>query len=81
MKTGIIVTGVLLLIIGALIAMGAVSFPDSKEVLSLGDNSISVETQKKPSNMLGYVLLDAFRYVLLGIGGVVTAVGAARRKG
>ncbi|HPF74579.1 MAG: hypothetical protein H7A20_06035 [Rhodanobacteraceae bacterium] len=73
MKTGIIVTGVLLLIIGALIAMGAVSFPDSKEVLSLGDNSISVETQKKPSNMLGYVLL--------GIGGVVTAVGAARRKG
>ncbi|MEZ5465606.1 MAG: hypothetical protein R3F22_10370 [Lysobacteraceae bacterium] len=72
MKTGIIVTGVLLLIIGALIAMGAISFPDSKEVLSIGDNSLSVETQKKPSNVLGYVLL--------GIGGLVTVVGATRKR-
>ena len=72
MKTGIIVTGVLLVIVGALIAMGAISFPDNQEVLSIGDNSLSVETQEKPSSTLGYVLL--------GIGGVVTVVGAARRK-
>lgn len=72
MKTGIIVTGVLLLIIGTLIAMGVISFPDTKEVLSIGDNSLSVETSKKPSATLGYVLL--------GIGGIVTVVGAARGR-
>ena len=72
MKTGLIVTGVLLLIIGAAIAMGMVSVPDTREVLSIGDNSLSVETQKKPSSVLGYVLL--------GIGGLVTVVGATRKR-
>ena len=72
MKTTAIIIGILLLIVGALISLGVVSYPDSKTLFSIGDSAVSVATDKTPSRTLGYVLLI--------IGGVVTAAAAATRK-
>ncbi len=72
MKTTAIIIGLLLLIVGALISLGVVSYPDSKTLFSIGDSAVTVATDKTPSRTLGYVLLI--------IGGVVTAAAAATRK-
>ncbi len=72
MKTTAIIIGILLLIVGALISLGVVSYPDSKTLFSIGDSAVTVATDKTPSRTLGYVLLI--------IGGVVTAAAAATRK-
>ena len=72
MKTTAIIIGLLLLIVGALISLGVVSYPDSKTLFSIGDSAVTVATDKTPSRTVGYVLLI--------IGGVVTAAAAATRK-
>jgi len=72
MKTTAIIIGLLLLIVGALISLGVVSYPDTKTLFSIGDSAVTVATDKTPSRTLGYVLLI--------IGGVVTAAAAATRK-
>ena len=72
MKTTAIVIGILLLIVGALISLGVVSYPDSKTLFSIGESAVTVDTEKTPSRTLGYVLLV--------IGGVITAAAAATRK-
>lgn len=72
MKTTAIVIGILLLIVGALISLGVVSYPDSKTLFSVGDSAVTVATDKTPSRTLGYVLLV--------IGGVITAAAVATRK-
>ena len=72
MRTPALIIGVLLLIAGGLISAGMISVADKKEVLSIGDASISVTEQKRPDRTLGYVLL--------GIGAVLTVVGAVAKK-
>ncbi len=72
MKRSALVIGIVLLALGGLIALGVVSYPDTKELFSVGDNAVTVQTDKTPSRNLGYVLLV--------IGGVITAVGVAARK-
>jgi len=72
MKRGAIGIGIVLLVIGGLISLGVVTYPDSKELFSVGDNAVTVQTEKTPSRNLGYVLLV--------VGGVITAGGVAARK-
>lgn len=72
MRTPALFIGILLLVAGGLISAGVISFSDRKELLSVGDASISVSQQKTPDRTLGYVLL--------AIGAVVIVVGAASKK-
>jgi hypothetical protein len=72
MKKTAILLGTALLILGGLIAFGAFSVPDTRELLRVGDAAISVQTEKTLSPVLGYVLL--------GVGGVLTAAGIAVRR-
>jgi hypothetical protein len=72
MKTAALVLGVLLLIGGGLISAGMLSVPDKKEVLRIGDASLSVTQDKKPDRTLGYVLL--------GVGAALLAFGALSKK-
>ena len=72
MRTPALVVGVLLLVAGGLISAGMLSVPDKKEVLRIGDASISVTEQKRPDRTLGYVLL--------GVGALVTVIGAVAKK-
>ena len=72
MRTPALVIGILLLIAGGLISTGMISFADKKEILSIGDASISVTEQKRPDRTVGYVLL--------GVGVLLTVVGAVAKK-
>lgn len=72
MRTPALIIGILLLVAGGLVAAGLVSFADTKEVLKVGDASLSVTQQKTPDRTLGYVLL--------AVGAVVTVVGAMATK-
>lgn len=72
MKKAVIITGFAVAAIGALIALGAISFTDTEEVLRVGEAAVSVETERQPSRTLGYVLLVA--------GAAVGAGGLAMRR-
>jgi hypothetical protein len=72
MRTPALIIGILLLIAGGLVSAGLFSFSDTKEVLKVGDASLSVTQQKTPDRTLGYVLL--------AVGAVVTVVGAMAKK-
>jgi hypothetical protein len=72
MRTPALIIGILLLIAGGLVSAGMFSFSDTKEVLKVGDASLSVTQQKTPDRTLGYVLL--------AVGAVVTVVGAMAKK-
>lgn len=72
MKKTAIILGTALLILGGLISFGAISLPDTQEVLRVGDAALSVQTDKTPSPVLGYVLL--------GVGAVLAAAGIAVRR-
>lgn len=72
MRTPALVIGILLLIAGGLISAGVIRFSDTKEVLRVGDASLSVTQQKSPDRNIGFALL--------AIGAVVTVVGAIAKK-
>jgi hypothetical protein len=72
MRTPALILGILLLVAGGLISAGMFSFTDTKEVLKIGDASLKVSKEKKPDQTLGFVLL--------GLGAVVTVVGAMAKK-
>jgi hypothetical protein len=71
MRATALVVGLLLLVAGGLITAGLLSWPDKKEVLRLGDASLSVTQDRKPDPRLGYGLL--------GLGAVVLVAGLASR--
>jgi hypothetical protein len=73
MRKPALIIGVLLLVAGGLISAGMLSIPDKKEILSVGDASLSVTQQKKPDRTLGYVLLA------LGAVGVIVGVAGKKR--
>ncbi len=73
MRTPALVIGILLLIAGGLIAAGVINFSDTKEVIRLGDASLSVTQQKTPDRNIGYVLL-----ALGAVGVIVGMVGKKR---
>jgi hypothetical protein len=72
MRVPALVVGIILLVVGGLISAGMFSFTDTKEVLKIGDASLKVSQQKTPDRTLGYVLL--------GVGALVTVVGAVSKK-
>lgn len=72
MRTPALVIGVLLLIVGGLIAAGVFSFSKQQTVAKLGPMEITTTEQKKPAPILGYVLL--------GAGALVLVFGAASKK-
>lgn len=72
MRTPALIVGILLLVFGGLISAGMFSFTDTKEVLKIGDASLKVTQEKTPDRTLGYVLL--------GVGALVTVVGAVSKK-
>ena len=72
MRTPALILGILLLVAGGLISAGMFSFTDTKEVLKIGDASLKVSKEKKPDQTLGFVLL--------GLGAIVTVVGAMAKK-
>ena len=72
MRTPALVIGVLLLIVGGLIAAGVFSFSKQQTVAKLGPMEITTTEQKKPAPILGYVFL--------GAGALVLVFGAASRK-
>lgn len=72
MRTPALILGILLLVAGGLISAGMFSFTDTKEVLKIGDASLKVSKEKKPDRTLGFILL--------GVGAVVTVVGAMAKK-
>ena len=73
MRKPALVIGAILLIVGGLITAGMLSFPDKKEILSVGDASLSVTKNTKPDRTLGYVLLA------LGAVGVIVGVAGKKR--
>jgi len=72
MKTFAMLVGIVLLVIGALIALQLISYPDTRELLRIGDNAIKVQSRTTPPASVGYLVL--------GVGGVVVAWAALMRK-
>ncbi len=72
MRKPALIIGILLLIAGGLIAAGVFTFSDTKEVIRIGDASLSVTQQKSPDRNIGYVLL--------ALGAVGIAVGVLGKK-
>ncbi len=59
MRMTALIVGLLLLIAGALIASGTYTYTQDKEVLKIGDASLSVKQEKTLPKGLGYGLLAA----------------------
>ena len=73
MRTPLLVIGILLLVIGGLVAADVFKFQTKEKVADLGPIEISrTETREAPVN-LGWV-------VLLGAGAVAVVVGVASKK-
>lgn len=67
MKAKFLIPGILLIIIGLLSLVGKLSWQEDKELVKIGDAELSVKTERKPSDFIGYGLLFA--------GGVLTVGG------
>jgi hypothetical protein len=72
MRTPALVIGVLLLIIGGLIAAGVFKFQSTEKVVDLGPIEISKTDTKTPPINLGWILM--------GAGALAVVVGAASKK-
>lgn len=71
MKRLLMIAGIVMLVLGGLIAFGLLSYPDTETLFSVGDAALRVQTEREPEPLLGYVLL--------GAGALCTALGAWRR--
>jgi len=72
MRIPALLIGFALLIAGALIAAGVISFNKQETVAKLGPLELTATEQKKPAPLVGYVLL--------GAGALTLALGFAARK-
>lgn len=72
MRNVFLIVGALLLVAGAVVVAGLFTFKDSKEVLRIGDASLTVTEEKKPDRNLGYALMV--------LGGIGLLAGIVRRK-
>ncbi len=72
MRNVFLIAGAALLVAGALVTAGLFTFKDSKEVLRIGDASLTVTEEKRPDHRLGYALMV--------LGGVGLLVGIVRGK-
>lgn len=72
MRTPALVIGVILLILGGLIAAGVFKFQTTEKVADLGPIEISKTDTKTPPLNLGWILL--------GAGAVAVVVGAISKK-
>ena len=72
MRTPALIFGLVLLLVGGLIAAGVFSFTKQETVAKLGPMEITTTEQKKPAPVLGYVLL--------GAGALVLVLGFTSRK-
>ncbi len=72
MRMPALIIGILLLVAGALVLSGTFKYTDDKEVLKIGDASLTVQQEKSPPNNLGYGLL--------AIGAVALVFAAAGKK-
>ena len=72
MRTPALIFGLVLLLVGGLIAAGIFSFTQQETVAKLGPMEITTTEQKKPAPVLGYVLL--------GAGALVLVLGFTSRK-
>lgn len=66
MKRTTLIIGIILLVLGGLVATGIITYPDSKALVSVGDASLSVQDSKPVPVVIGYVLL--------AVGAIATAV-------
>lgn len=72
MRIPTLLIGFVLLIAGALIAAGVISFNKQETVAKLGPLELTATEQKKPAPLVGYILL--------GAGALTLALGFAARK-
>lgn len=72
MRMPAIVIGVILLVIGGLIAAGVFKFESTEKVADIGPIEISKTDTKRPPVNLGWVLL--------GAGAVAVVIGVASKK-
>ncbi len=72
MRTPALVIGVLLLIIGGLIAAGVFKFQTTEKVAEIGPIEITKTDTKSPPVNLGWILL--------GAGAVAVVIGAVSKK-
>lgn len=59
MQKIVLVVGIVCLLAGGLLATGAISVPNEKALVSVGDASLSVETREQAPPALGWGLLVA----------------------
>lgn len=72
MRMPAIVIGVILLVIGGLIAAGVFKFQSTEKVLDIGPLEVSKTETRRPPINLGWVLL--------GAGAVAVVIGVASKK-
>ena len=72
MRITALLIGFALLVAGALIAAGVISFNQQETVAKLGPLELTATEQKKPAPLVGYILL--------GAGALTLAFGFAARK-
>lgn len=72
MRTPALVIGVILLIVGGLIAAGVFKFQTTEKVVDLGPIEINKTDTKTPPLNLGWILL--------GAGAVAVVIGAVSKK-
>ena len=72
MRMPAIIIGILLLVAGALTLSGTFKYTDNKEVLKIGDASLTVQQEKSPPKGLGYGLL--------AVGAIAMVLGATGKK-
>ena len=72
MRNPMLIIGVILLVVGGLIAAGVFSFSRQDQVAKLGPLEITRTEEKKPPLNLSYILL--------GLGAIVVVAGAVAKK-
>jgi hypothetical protein len=72
MRNAFLIAGAALLLAGALVTAGVFTYKDSKEVLRVGDASLTVTEEKRPDRTLGYALM--------ALGGIGLLAGIVRNK-
>lgn len=72
MRLPALIIGIVLLIVGSLIAAGVISFEKEETVAKIGPLEMTATRHKKPAAVIGYVLL--------GAGALVLVVGLTSKK-